>query len=238
MQQTSKTNAIILGASLFLGLTVLGYLLGNAAIKVKRFERTVVVKGLSEREYKADIVIWPLRFTISGNNLSKIYNGIEKNASAIKKFLTAKGISEKEITFSAPRIIDKFAQQYGGEKPEFRYTAYQTLTIYSKNIDLVRSVMSSLSELGKKGIVFTGDNYLLKPEYIFTRLNKVKPEMIEEATRNARKVAEKFAKDSHSKLGKIKRASQGRFSIAPRDKNNPQIKKVRVVSTIEYYLSD
>ena len=62
--------------------------------------------------------------------------------------------------------------------------------------------------------------------------------MIEEATMQAREVALKFAKDSNSRLGKIKKASQGQFSISARDKNNPHIKKVRVVSTVEYYLSD
>jgi hypothetical protein len=98
--------------------------------------------------------------------------------------------------------------------------------------------MSSLSELGKNGIVFSGEDYQAKTEYLFTKLNDVKPEMIEEATRNAREVASKFASDSNSSLGKIKKASQGQFSIEDRDKNNPHIKKVRVVSTVEYYLSD
>ena len=98
--------------------------------------------------------------------------------------------------------------------------------------------MSSLSELGQQGIVFTGDNYQSQTEYIFTRLNEIKPEMIEQATRKAREVAVKFASDSDSKLGKIKSASQGQFSISERDKNNPHIKKIRVVSTVVYYLSD
>lgn len=98
--------------------------------------------------------------------------------------------------------------------------------------------MSSLSDLGKEGIVFTGGNYQSQTEYIFTRLNEIKPEMIEEATRQAREVAQKFAADSQSTLGKIKKASQGQFSINDRDKNNPHIKKIRVVSTVEYYLSD
>jgi PHD/YefM family antitoxin component YafN of YafNO toxin-antitoxin module len=107
-----------------------------------------------------------------------------------------------------------------------------------KNVNGVREVMSSLSKLGKKGIVFTGGNYETQPDYIFTRLNEVKPEMIEEAAITAKNVTQKFAADSDSKPGKIKRASQGQFSIDPRDKNNPHIKKVRVVSTVEYYLSD
>ena len=85
---------------------------------------------------------------------------------------------------------------------------------------------------------FTGNDYQGRTEYLFTRLNDVKPEMIEEATTKAREVAEKFAQDSQSKLGKIKRASQGQFSINDRDRQNPHIKKIRVVSTVEYYLSD
>lgn len=139
----------------------------------------------------------------------------------------------------SPSITDKSAQQWGGnERAEFRYTATQTVTVYSKNIEAVRAVMSQLSELGKQGIVFTGDNHQSQTEYIYTSLNQIKPEMIEEATRNAREVGEKFAKDSASKLGKIKKASQGQFSVSSRDRSNPHIKKVRVVSTVEYYLSD
>ena len=89
-----------------------------------------------------------------------------------------------------------------------------------------------------RGYGFTGDAYQNPVEYLFSRLNEVKPEMIEEATRNAREVASKFAEDSNSRLGKIRQASQGQFSIEPRDTNNPHIKKVRVVSTVEYYLAD
>jgi uncharacterized protein len=98
--------------------------------------------------------------------------------------------------------------------------------------------MTGLAELGKQGIAFSGGDYQNQPEYIFTGLNKIKPEMIQEATTMAREVALKFAQDSSSKLGKIKQASQGQFEINPRDKNNPQIKKIRVVSTVAYYLSD
>jgi hypothetical protein len=99
-------------------------------------------------------------------------------------------------------------------------------------------MMSDLAQLGKQGIVFTGGNYQSQTEYLFTRLNEVKPAMIEEATNKAREVAVKFAQDSQSTLGKIKRASQGQFSISARDNNTPHIKRVRVVSTVEYYLSD
>jgi len=230
---------LILGASLLIGLSLLGFLLGNAAIEVKQFDRTVTVKGLSEREYEADIVIWPIQFTIASNDLGDMYTSIDKNSGRIRSFLENAGIGKEEITTSPPSITDKSAQQYGSQlNYEFRYTASQIVTVYSTNIRIVRAVMGKLSELGKQGIVFTGENYQSQTEYIFTRLNDIKPEMIEEATRNAREVAEKFASDSKSTLGKIKTASQGQFSISERDKNNPHIKKVRVVSTISYYLSD
>jgi len=237
--ENSKASALVLGVFIFLGLATLGYLLGNAAIKFKEYERTVTVKGLSEREYEADIVIWPIQFTEASNNLGELYGSIERSTEKIRVFLEEHGISQEEITFSIPSITDKSAQQYGNQaKAEFRYTAIQTVTAYSKNIKSVRSVMGTLSELGKQGIVFSGGNYQSTTEYLFTRLNEAKPGMIEEATRKAREVAEKFASDSKSTLGKIRKASQGQFSINARDKNNPHIKKVRVVSTVEYYLSD
>ncbi|MGB0937083.1 MAG: SIMPL domain-containing protein [Colwellia sp.] len=239
MSKNNQSQFIFLGLCILLGLSSLGYLLGDAAIKVKEYERTVTVKGLSEREFQADIVIWPIRFTTASNNLSDMYKTIEQNTKKISDFLIEAGIERAELTASSPAITDKSAQQYGGQtNAQFRYTASQSVTVYSKNIEAVRGVMKKISVLGKEGIVFNADNYNAKVEYLFTRLNEVKPDMIEEATRKAREVAQKFATDSNSALGKIKKASQGQFSISSRDKNNPHIKKVRVVSTVAYYLSD
>jgi len=238
MFANGKFNALILGLFLFLGLTSLGYQLADSVIKFKEYERTVTVKGLSEREFEADIVIWPIQFTEASNKLGDLYTSIDESTKNIQLFLGKNGISKKDISITSPSITDKSVQQYGNQKAEFRYTAMQTVTVYSKDIQTVRKVMSSLSSLGKQGIVFTAANYRSQTEYLFTRLNSVKPEMIEEATRKAREVAEKFASDSKSTLGKIKKASQGQFSISARDKNNPHIKKIRVVSTVAYYLSD
>lgn len=239
MQEKGSFNAFVLGISLFLGLSSLGFLLANAAISYKEYERTVTVKGLSEQEFMADIVIWPVQFTLADNNLQALYANIDNSTQTIIQFLTEQGINRDDISLTSPAITDKSAQQYGGnQRAEFRYTGMQTVTVYSDDIEAVREVMSKLSELGKEGIVLTGNNYQSQTEYLFTRLNEIKPDMIEEATRKAREVAEKFADDSDSSLGKIRRASQGQFSISPRDNNNPHIKKVRVVSTIEYYLSD
>ena len=113
-----------------------------------------------------------------------------------------------------------------------------TITVYSKNVDMVRQAMSSVIELGKQGVAISGQNYQNQTQFNFSGLNDIKPQMIEEATRNARLVAERFAADSKSRLGKIKSARQGQFSILDRDATTPHIKNVRVVSTVEYYLSD
>ncbi|MGB5611240.1 MAG: SIMPL domain-containing protein [Sedimenticolaceae bacterium] len=239
MQKSNRVSALILGVFFSIGLLSFGYMLGSAAITYKEYERTVTVKGLSEREFEADIVIWPIQFTVASNNIEELYISIESNTLKIRGFLEMNGLDTSEISLSSPAITDKSAQQYGNNaKAEFRYSAQQTVNVYSTKIGAVREVMGKLAELGKTGIVFSAGNYQSETEYLFTRLNEVKPEMIEEATRKAREVALKFAEDSESSLGKIRRASQGQFSINSRDKNNPHIKKVRVVSTVEYYLSD
>lgn len=235
----SMPSALVLAFGLFFGLGVLGYLLASAAIEYRELERTVTVKGLSVREFPADVVIWPIQFTTASNELGDLYKSIDRNTALIQGFLLKNGIPQTAISLAEPAIVDKSAQQYGGGTPApFRYTATQSVTVYSKQIDLVRRVKAKLSELGKQGIVFNGANYDSKTDYLFTSLNDIKPQMIEEATQNARSVASKFAGDSKSQLGKIKSASQGQFSISPRDKNNPHIKKVRVVSTVQYYLVD
>jgi hypothetical protein len=239
VRENRQGSALILGGCILLGLSMLGYLLGKAVIEFKEYERSVTVKGLAEREVPADIVIWPISFTEAGNDLAELYQSLETGTGNIKAFLREKGIQPAEISVSPPSITDKSAQQYGGgPRPEFRYSAIQTVTVYSASVDLVRAAMNGLAELGKRGIAFTGGNYETQTEYIFTGLNAIKPQMIQEATTKAREVAVKFAQDSNSRLGKIKQASQGQFSISPRDKNNPHIKKIRVVSTVEYYLSD
>ncbi|MCP1340511.1 SIMPL domain-containing protein [Idiomarina sp. M1R2S28] len=235
----STKNTLIISISLIISFAIVSIIGSNAVLEHKSMERSVTVKGLSEREYLADTVIWPIQFTAASNDLTEIYETMEDSNQKVVEFLREKGIKAEEISSSAPSITDKSAQRYGSSQPaEFRYTATQAITVYSSNVEQVRSVMGDLADLGKEGIVLSSDDYQAQPEYLFTRLNEVKPEMIEEATKKAREVAEKFATDSNSQLGKIKQARQGQFSISARDRHNPHLKNVRVVSTIEYYLSD
>jgi hypothetical protein len=239
MAEGNTRTSFTLGLFVCLGLVILGLSLRSGIIAFKEFERTVSVKGLSERELPADIALWPIQFVSGNDDLAALYVKLERDTEKILEFLEKHGVDSSEITVSVPAVTDKLAQQYGGSgNVGLRYTGSQTVTVYSKNVDVVRAAISQLADLGKQGIAFSGENYQTRTQYIFTRLNDVKPEMIEEATRKAREVAEKFAKDSDSKLGKIKKARQGQFSINDRDANTPHIKKIRVVATIEYYLSD
>jgi hypothetical protein len=239
MMDNRVKSSLLLGALVGTGLVLLGYLLGHSAIRFKEYERVVNVKGLSEREVPADIAVWPIRFTDASDQLAPLYAKLEADTQKVLAFLAEKGFEQQEITVNAPTVVDKLAQEYGGAgNIQLRFTGSQTITIYSSKVEQVRSAQNAVVELGRKGIALGGADYRQPTEFLFTRLNEIKPQMIEEATRNAREVAKKFAADSNSVLGKIRSANQGQFSVSDRDSNTPHIKNVRVVSTIEYYLSD
>jgi hypothetical protein len=239
MNQKGLGAALALGIFVCAGLVSLGVSISKAAIRIKGLDRTVVVKGLSEREAPANTAIWPITFSEADNDLSNLYTTLQHKIDLVTQFLKTNGFSDEEISVSVPSITDHQAQNYAETATiPFRYSARATITVYSTQVDLIRQTMRKVVELGKQGIAIGGQDYEAKLEFLFTKLNDLKPKMIEEATQNARQVAEKFAQDSQSKLGKIKQAQQGQFTIEDRDSNTPYIKKVRVVSTVEYYLSD
>ena len=226
---------IYLGLAIMAGLVFLGLMLPRTAREFRSFERTVSVKGLCEREVPADTVIWPVVYKVVGNDLGSVYRSIENKKETIIAFLKKGGIDPEDISVSVPSLSDKDAQEYGGNTRLYRYVATCTLTVCSNEVDKVLALMAAQSELLSKDIILDS-GWDSTPQFLFEGLNALKPEMIEEATKNARQVAEKFAKDSGSSLGKIRTASQGTFSIEARDSNTPQTKKVRVVTSVTYYL--
>ena len=224
-----------LGLAIMAGLVFLGLMLPRTAREFRSFERTVSVKGLCEREVPADKVIWPVVYKVVGNDLGSVYRAIENKKEIIFAFLKKGGIDPADISVSVPSLSDKDAQEYGGNTRLYRYVATCTITVCSTEVDKVLALMAAQSELLSKDIILE-NSWDSTPQFLFEGLNDLKPEMIEEATKNARQVAEKFAKDSGSSLGKIRTASQGTFSIEARDSNTPQTKKVRVVTSVTYYL--
>ena len=229
-----KTEAIVLA----IGMVALGAQVKQGINNFVDKDRVVTVKGLAEMEVPANKVTWPLMYKEVGNDLSTLYNKISHTNKAIVAFLMQKGITEDEISINAPEIIDMQAERYVGENKTYRYNVTTVITVTSNKVDLVRNLISEQGELLKQGIAITGGDYRYNIQYDFTSLNEIKPQMIEEATKNAREAAQKFAKDSDSELGKIKRANQGQFSIENRDANTPYIKRIRVVTTIDYSLED
>lgn len=239
MTTPSNSFAAVLGGFIFAGLLALAWIASNAALEVKSHERTVEVKGLAEREVPADTVIWPLSYQVASNELDALYETIAQKNEVIRRFLADHGLDLSETTSSGPEVIDRHAQSWGNTAEiEYRYVATSAITLYSNDVEAVRRAMSDVIALGRSGIALSGPQYGIQVQFLFTKLNDIKPDMLEEATVNARAAAEKFAEDSESTLGKIRTASQGVFSIDDRDSTTPHIKKVRVVSTIEYYLSD
>ena len=227
------------GLFIMVGLVVLGLMMPRAVDRFRSFDRIVNVKGLCEKEVKADKVIWPVVYRVMANDIQTVYDQTDRNNAEIIAFLKAGGIDEAEITVSVPEISDKYATEYGSNDRAYRFIAKNVITVCTSDIDAVLALMSRQSDLLKKGLVIGGSNEWENPvEFKYEGLNEIKPEMIEEATRNAREAAEKFAKDSDSKLGKIKTANQGTFTIENRDSNTPYIKRVRVVTSVTYYLKN
>ena len=231
-----KNYKIIPAALLMVGLIVVGFCIKSGLNGMADNSRVVNVKGLAEMEVKADKVTWPVTFKIIGNDLGAIYDEVNKNNRIVRNFLESKGIPANEINENAPQIVDKAADVYGANDYKARYNVTSVMTVSSNKVDLVRKLMSQQGELLKQGVAISANDYSNAVIYAFTKLNSVKPKMIEQATVNARAAAEKFAKDSDSSLGKIRNASQGQFSISDRDANTPYIKSIRVVTTVNYYL--
>ena len=234
-----KEYSLIKLSILSLSIVVAGYFIGNMHKTGKMYDRYVQVKGLSEREVDADFAVWPINVVLTGNDLQELTKRVEAQNDAVHAFFVSQGFGADEVTRGMVNITDSQANLYGGNTPSpFRYLAQSDFTIRTSAIEKLQEAQGKSLELMSKGIVLGSKNQWRPIEYVFTGLNDLKPEMIEEATKNAREVAEKFARDSDSEVGEIRIARQGLFSINDRDQNTPQIKVVRVVSTIDFQLKD
>lgn len=217
-----------------LSIVILGLCLKSGIDNFTFRDREVTVRGLAERQVMANEVTWPITFNIAGDDLTTIYDNVSRTDSIIVRFLTSSGITRDEISVAPPSTYNAAANQYGSSTFKYKYSLESTVTVTTKKVDKVRELLGRQAELLKEGVAFS-NSYI---NYRYTDLNAIKPAMIEEATKNARLAADKFAADSHSKVGKIKTASQGQFTIDDSDSSTPWMKNVRVVSTIVYYIED
>lgn len=230
-----------------LGFAVGGLFVGSGFARMRTSDRYVTVKGISEREVKADLAIWPLHLVAADNDLTKAHAQIETSVARIRTFLGSYQIDTSQIVLQDFSVTDAAANQYAsGERAGSRYVIKQTVVVRSLKPDLINAASQHVGELVSAGVVLSsGQEYGTGgPTFVFTGLNKLKPQMIGEATARARESAEQFAHDSHSDIGGIRTASQGVFEILPRDQaqgisEESQIMKiVRVVSTVDYTLKN
>ncbi|SDB11867.1 hypothetical protein SAMN05660653_00561 [Desulfonatronum thiosulfatophilum] len=226
------------------GLSFGGYFIGQGFIEGRLNDRFVTVRGLAETEVQANLAIWPMRFVATGNNLAEVHAQLTADANKIVQFFVRHGLPENSIELQSLEVTDLLAQAYRSGPLDSRFILTQILVARTENVDLIAAASQKVSELVDVGVVLSAEYGSSGPVYLFTGLNDVKPEMIAEATVNARLAAEQFAADAGSRLGGIRRATQGLFQILPRDNapdtmEHKQINKtLRVVTTVEYYLTE
>jgi len=243
---------LVLGVLIALGMVIGGWALGSQIKATRLSDRYVTVKGLVEKQVKSDLAIWPIRFKAAGNELAALHARADADRQIVQEFLTQQGMQSTEIELGVLRVVDTQAREYGGaDRSPYRYIVEQRVTVRTPRVDQAAAAAQKTALLLQKGIILEGG-----PgegvTYKFTGLNSIKPDMITEATRNARAAADRFAADSGSNVGSIRMANQGVFSIVDADSGGQPddgaygysggdssiVKTVRVVTTVQYYLEN
>ena len=240
IQKLQDSRAVLLGAvAIFaVGLTTSGYVLGDGLRRAKMAERTVTVRGVSERDVTADLATWTVSFSDEGTTLAPVQASVDQKSRAVRSFFQRAGFKPDEVSDTAISA----SQSFDRDRREERVTVSRSIQLRSRDVMRVRAAYARQSELIREGVPINGSNV----SYVFTRLNDLKPQMIAEANQNARRSAEQFARDSGAEVGRIKTASQGYFSVGARDGETCEecgssggtspFQKVRVVTTIDYDL--
>ncbi len=227
----------ILGAILALGLTIFGYQLGLAVKKGREFDRYFTVRGLSEKEVKATLVIWPMKYSTRADSLMDLKQSMERAQGIVLNYLKASGIADTEISFGLPEIRDTISSRKKDDVAILpRYLANITMVVRSRNVDVVKNAIQRSDTLIEKGVPLVHEEYGNTIDFLFDGINEMRPSMIKEATANARQAAEKFAEDSKAKVGSIRKATQGIIEINNRDIASPELKVLRLITTVDFFI--
>jgi hypothetical protein len=233
------SRAILAALLVGLGLVGAGWFAAQGMARLKTADRYVTVKGSAEKIVDADLVVWPLPHSVGGNDLADVQSKLDANTQIIRAFFAQAGFKPAEIVVSPPRLEDRWAWASGDNKPPERYRYSTTVILRTSDVARALTALRGSGQLVARGVMLgSADGGMGGPDFEYTRLNAIKPALIAEATANARESAEQFAKDSHSTIGGIRSANQGVVDISDRDQGSPQVKKVRVVTTVEYFLKD
>jgi hypothetical protein len=230
-----RTSLLIAALLLALGILGAGWFASRGLVAIKTQDRFVTVKGSAERIVDADLLVWPLPHTVGGNDLAEVQRRLAANTDTIRRFFLDAGFEDAEIVVSPPRLEDRWAYAYGDSRPPERFRYSNTVSLRTTKVDKALAALRNSGQLVGEGVMIDQGS---QPDFDYTKLNDIKPALIAEATAAARESAVQFAKDSGSRLGGIRNANQGVVTISDRDQSSPQVKKVRVVTTVEYFLRD
>lgn len=219
---------------LSIGLILGGFLLGDGLVRAKDADRSVTVRGLAEREVTADLATWTISYSSTASDLQSAQSEVDADSKAISAFF-------KDVGFPADALEPTGVNvNYYSDQGVPQYTVRQRMTLRTSDVELAQKAAKRQVELVRRGVVLEEGSGMA---YTFTKLDAIKPEMVAEATKDARAAAEKFAQDSGAGVGKIRQATQGYFSIEGRDGesggwgvNDTPHKKVRVVTTVDFSL--
>ena len=230
---------IICGMLLATGMTCAGYFIGQTMYNAKVALNIAEAKGLAERRVTANIVNWNMDFTLSSSkksDLALLYKRAEELQKRISSILQSQGFEESEIDLG---IIDYQYRSIRDDKNILisqSYSLNAEIELESDKVKLVKAARKELNKLIAQGINLNNHD----PKYMFTELNKIKPDMLKEATKNARIAAGEFASHAGVKVGGIRNARQGNFYIRDAGSDYGDTHKiekdVRVVTNISFYL--
>lgn len=220
----------ILAAGLVLG----GWFIGDGFRRAKVADRAVTVRGLAEREVTADLATWTLAYSATAPDLASAQASVDRDSQAIRAFFAELGFPADALQ---PTGVNVQTMTNNGV---VSFSVRQRMTLRTTDIDRAQKAVKRQFDLVRRGVMLEEGSGMA---YTFTRLNTIKPEMVAAATKDARAAAEQFAHDSGSSVDGIKTASQGYFEITARDGDgggwgvsDTPYKKVRVVTTIDFYL--
>ncbi len=228
-----KFNSFIVSCIIAAGMIAAAAVLSSGIKQIAFKDRAVTVKGLATADVKADYAVYPIYYTIESDDMRSLQAEATRVKKEVMDILLAKGFTKADLKDGKVSVSDQWANYYGEHRPAYQYSLDASVVISTEKVDLVAENLNLTSELLDKGILVNIQEWSI--DYQYNGLADIKPAMIEEATANARAVAIKFAEDAKCKLGSIRRANQGQFTIES-DEYQPWIKHIRVVTTVDYYL--
>jgi uncharacterized protein len=235
----NRNTYLIAALVLAVGIVIGGYMLGDGLRRARMADRAVTMRGLAERNVTANIATWQLNFSTSGTDLAEVQAKIDRDQRAIEAFFRAAGFPANVLSDGGGTINS----MYDNDRTATVYTINRSLRFRTEDVMRAQRAYARQFNLIRAGVQLDGSGM----NYSYTQLNSVKPDMIGESIQDARRAAERFARDSGASVGAIRSATQGYFSISARDGdvdtgeggggNDTPLQKVRVVTTIEFYLS-